>query len=114
MMRSALFPFLFQEEGKKITLISETDWLSVNRVELDNTLINGEEPDSSLYQTTEHTIKQTQNTINHADYFRYIRRNELCKVLNEEAGRYFTGEITAEKAAEYIQNRVSIYLAEQG
>lgn len=35
-------------------------------------------------------------------------------IVREEAMRYFTGEITAKQAAEYIQNRVSIYLAEQG
>ncbi|MBR5742949.1 MAG: extracellular solute-binding protein [Clostridia bacterium] len=40
--------------------------------------------------------------------------SEIGKVVKEEALRFFAGEITAEKAAEYIQNRVSIYLAEQG
>ena len=40
--------------------------------------------------------------------------SEICKVVREEGLRYLRGEITAEKAAEYIQNRVSIYLAEQG
>ncbi len=32
----------------------------------------------------------------------------------EEAERFFYGEITAKQTAEYVQNRVSIYLAEQG
>ena len=32
----------------------------------------------------------------------------------DEATRYLKGEITAEKAVEYIQNRVQIYLDEQG
>ena len=40
--------------------------------------------------------------------------SEIGKVFMEEGLRYLHGEITAEKAAEYIQNRVSIYLAEQG
>ena len=39
---------------------------------------------------------------------------DILFVVEDEAFRYFSGEITAEKAAEYIQNRVSIYLAEQG
>jgi len=34
--------------------------------------------------------------------------------MNEEAYRYFDGDITASQAAEYVQNRVSLYLAEQG
>ena len=40
--------------------------------------------------------------------------SEISKIVQEEGLRYLHGEITAEKAAEYIQNRVSIYLAEQG
>ncbi|MBR5743557.1 MAG: carbohydrate ABC transporter substrate-binding protein [Clostridia bacterium] len=48
-----------------------------------------------------------------ADHFGGGANWEIGKVVMEEAGRYFKGEITAEKAAEYIQNRVSIYLAEQ-
>ena len=33
--------------------------------------------------------------------------------MNEEAYRYFAGDITAAQAADYVQNRISIYLAEQ-
>ena len=40
--------------------------------------------------------------------------SEISKIVEEEGLRYLHDEITAEKAAEYIQNRVSIYLAEQG
>ncbi len=49
-----------------------------------------------------------------ADHYGSVGGTELNQVIEEEAKRYFSGEITAEKAAEYIQNRVSIYLAEQG
>ena len=35
-------------------------------------------------------------------------------VIWSELQPYLNGDITSEKAAEYIQNRVSIYLAEQG
>ena len=50
-----------------------------------------------------------------ADHYADITsNNELRSVINSEVNRYFAGELTAEKAAEYIQNRISIYLAEQG
>ena len=49
-----------------------------------------------------------------ADHYAVGSMTEIAKVVKEEALRFFAGEITAEKAAEYIQNRVSIYLAEQG
>ena len=51
--------------------------------------------------------------IGKADQFVYIH-SELHEVLTSEAYRFFAGEITAKQAAEYVQNRVSIYLAEQG
>ncbi|MBO4407457.1 MAG: hypothetical protein J5849_07125 [Clostridia bacterium] len=56
-----------------------------------------------------------RDLIQNADH--YIVRtgqNEIWRVIQEETTRYFKGEITAEKAAEYVQNRISIYLAEQG
>ncbi len=49
-----------------------------------------------------------------ADHFGGGANWEIGKVVVEEALRFFAHEITARKAAEYIQNRVSIYLAEQG
>ncbi|MBO4406468.1 MAG: hypothetical protein J5849_02100, partial [Clostridia bacterium] len=47
-----------------------------------------------------------------ADYYGML--GSVADIVKEEANRYFAGEVTAEKAAEYVQNRVSIYLAEQG
>ena len=47
-----------------------------------------------------------------ADY--YVMLGPVVDIVKEEANRYFAGEITAAQAAEYVQNRVSIYLAEQG
>ena len=58
--------------------------------------------------------EMTEEWIRKADVYMYTGENELCSVLEEEANRYFAGEITAKQAAEYVQNRVSIYLAEQG
>ncbi len=38
---------------------------------------------------------------------------DVQKIINEETQRFMNGEITAEKCAETIQNRVSIYLSEK-
>ena len=57
--------------------------------------------------------KLTEEWLGKADQIVYIA-SELHEVLTDEANRYFAGEITAKQAAEYVQNRVSIYLAEQG
>ena len=43
-----------------------------------------------------------------------MRSLPVADIIREEANRYFVGEVSDEKAAEYIQNRVSLYLAEQG
>lgn len=51
--------------------------------------------------------------IRSADEYRYWG-NELLDILKEEVDRYFSGDITAKQAAEYVQNRVQIYLDEQG
>ena len=39
--------------------------------------------------------------------------SRAADVMTEEAYRYFAGDITAKQAAEYAQNRISLYLAEQ-
>lgn len=55
---------------------------------------------------------RTWAMIRQADHFRYFR-NVVYDVMHEEASRYFAGDITLNQAADYIQNRVSIFLAEQ-
>ncbi|MBR6764407.1 MAG: hypothetical protein IKM13_11770 [Clostridia bacterium] len=50
---------------------------------------------------------------NHQSADHIIRGDVIMEIVNEEAASYFAGNIIAEKAADYIQNRVSIYLAEQ-
>ncbi|MBR6762314.1 MAG: hypothetical protein IKM13_01015 [Clostridia bacterium] len=54
----------------------------------------------------------TWDYIHSADHFRYSN-NELFSVMKEEAANYFGGLITAKQAAEYVQNRISLYLEEQ-
>ena len=55
---------------------------------------------------------RTWAMIRQADHFRYFR-NVVYDVMHEEASRYFAGDITLDQAADYIQNRVSLYLSEQ-
>ncbi|MBR4865775.1 MAG: hypothetical protein IKU11_03740, partial [Clostridia bacterium] len=57
--------------------------------------------------------EDTWKMIRQADHLAYYR-NAVYDVVMEEAYRYFKGEITAKQAAEYVQNRISLYLAEQG
>ena len=54
-----------------------------------------------------------ETALREADRFSYPI-NAVAEVILDEARRYFAGQITAEKAAEYIQNRVQLYLDEQG
>ncbi len=56
--------------------------------------------------------QMTWDFVSGADHLQYGVLVE--QIIEEELGAFFRGEITAEKAAEYVQNRVSIYLAEQG
>ena len=59
-------------------------------------------------------VRTTQEMIDRIDHISYGTQNVIYEVMYEEAARYFAGDITAKQAAEYTQNRVSIYLAEQG
>jgi hypothetical protein len=58
--------------------------------------------------------EKTRAMIEGAARFSSSYRDDVADIVEDEALRFFRGEITAEKAAEYIQKRVSIYLAEQG
>ncbi len=94
--------FVLIKDGKEAEPIRG---FSVNEQE-NRVILNDTGGSSDLLELTEEWIRS-------ADEYRYWR-SEVFDVVMEEGARYFAGEITAEKAAEYIQNRVSIYLAEQG
>ncbi len=73
----------------------------------------GEDTGIDYTPVTDQTVPMFRTLV--AGSYGYLyTENEIMKVMREEALRFFEGELTAEKAAEYIQNRVSIYLAEQG
>ena len=54
----------------------------------------------------------TWDYIEKADHLRYYE-SEISAVIRIEAHKVFSGFCTAEKAAENIQNRISLYLAKQ-
>lgn len=59
------------------------------------------------------TDEKSHAMITGVDHFADGLFGEVQNIMLEEAGRYFVGEISAEQAAEYIQNRVSLYLEER-
>ena len=78
-------------------------------------LVAGEIPTRDVIdEATEAWRTEIEEKILSADHWAVRSNSEYRKVMNEEVSRYFAGEITAEKAAEYIQNRISLMLAEKG
>lgn len=68
---------------------------------------------SYLLHRLEEDIAFVREAVSRADHLRFSE-GELYDVMMEETTRCFSGQITAKQAAEYIQNRVQLYLDEQG
>jgi len=85
----------------------------VNREAFEAKLFRGVEEAGDATPESEKEADAVRAAILSSDHF-YCRENPVYDVIAEEASRFFRGEITAAQAAEYVQNRVSIYLAEQG
>ncbi len=85
----------------------------VNREAFEAKLSRGVEEAEDASPEREKDADAVRAAILSSDHF-YCRENPVYDVIAEEASRFFRGEITAAQAAEYVQNRVSIYLAEQG
>ena len=73
---------------------------------------DGEDKETRL-PVEQRWYQDTWKMIRQADHLAYYR-NAVYDVVMEEAYRYFKGDITAKQAADYVQNRISLYLAEQG
>ncbi|MBE7000164.1 MAG: hypothetical protein E7428_08250 [Ruminococcaceae bacterium] len=124
----------FMEDVEEFTADSWASMISINREEADRYLkrnikaVENIEIDPSMSQETQEAMEEinealdmrqgveqylrTWEVIHQADHFQYFR-NEIYDVMQQEAGRYFDGDITLDQAADYIQNRISIFLAEQ-
>ncbi|MBQ2749900.1 MAG: extracellular solute-binding protein [Clostridia bacterium] len=90
---------------------------SINQAECEryvgrNLTWDGEDKETRLPRE-QRWYEDTWKIIRQADHLQH-NRNAITEVMNEEAYRYFAGDITAKQAAEYVQNRISLYLAEQG
>ncbi len=85
---------------------------SINREENERYLRSSRYTD--IEKLMDIAVRTTQEMIDRIDHISYGTQNVIYEVMYEEAARYFAGDITAKQAAEYTQNRVSIYLAEQG
>ena len=113
----------FPDEGISLWI---RDGFSINRDETDrylrrllNAYVDPEEnpKKKELAQlqnsmSGEEPYKTTWSYIHNADHFVYTE-NEIYEVMKKEAASYFSGTITAKQAADYVQNRISLYLAEQ-
>ncbi|MBE6998980.1 MAG: hypothetical protein E7428_02205 [Ruminococcaceae bacterium] len=96
--------------------IKQVDRFSINQAECEryvgrNLAWDGSNKEVRL-ALEQRKYEDTWNIIKQADHLQHFD-NAIFRVMNEEAYRYFDGEITAKQAAEYVQNRISIYLAEQ-
>ena len=90
---------------------------SINQAECEryvsrNLAWDGEDKETRL-PVEQRWYEDTWKIIRQADHLQFWR-NAVFDVMTEEAYRYFAGDITAKQAADYVQNRVSLYLAEQG
>jgi len=89
---------------------------SINQAECEryvgrNLSWDGEDKETRL-PLEQRRYEDTWQIIRQADHFQNYQ-NVIFDVMVEEAYRYFDGDITASQAAEYTQNRISLYLAEQ-
>ena len=93
-----------EEEVAKLSEESKRDRLTVNSTRRLARIHNA--------KCGEEQYEITWDYIESADHLAY-GSNELYDIMLEEANRYFAGQITAKQAAEYVQNRISLNLAEQ-
>jgi len=94
--------------------------------EYDTDPVTGEKkpvPVSSIWYGMEEEVLLYAMTQEEADLFMEIYENchnfysydqEITKLISEEAASFFDGQKTAEEAAKLIQDRVSLYVMEQG
>ena len=85
----------------------------VNKEAFEAKLLRGSGEAGDASSEKKKAADAVRTAIFESDHF-YCRENPVYEVIAEEASRFFRGEITAKQAAEYVQNRISIYLAEKG
>ena len=74
---------------------------------------SGDGPMIEIYAMTQEQYDTVKGLIESTN--RIMRYDEsLMEIINDETGAFFAGEKTAEETAQFIQNRVQLYMAEQG
>lgn len=68
-------------------------------------------PDINIYKAKDTDIYEIKQLIESVSG-RYIYNSTIRKIMDEEAEAYFENQKTAEQVADYIQNRVQLYLNE--
>ena len=74
----------------------------------------GDDAIARLKENSANTLTLTLEYAAAADHYADRSQSDVSKIVTEEAENYFKGNITVEKAVEYIQNRVMLMLEEQG
>ncbi len=93
---------------KALSTIDESAFIPVRKVFLEQCQALCKQNDLPVS-----TASSAANMIAFADHFYRTNLSPVAEIVTEEALRYFAGDISAEQAAKYIQNRVTLLLAEQ-
>ena len=76
-------------------------------------LLQGEGEIPDFYANTEENVEKLRELVALADRRFLPDQSVICQIIGEEIGWYNAGVLTAEQAAQKIQNRVQLYLDEQ-
>ena len=66
----------------------------------------------TVYKATQSDVNAIRTLVERADC-KYEYLTEIQDIINEEADYYFAGQKSVEEVMSLIQNRVSLYIAEQ-
>lgn len=99
------------------------EWRDYHGMELTRTGVDGKSENIMLGSIEEEDVKEVNDIIENAWYSPVYSINdlggdrdavnELYNIPDEEAQRYFNGEVSAEQCAEVLQDRLSTYLSEK-
>lgn len=107
-VKRSAFKKMAEEAMKPLTYTDENG----KEVEQDNVIYRGDEEIKipNMPQSYADEVEAYIDGIRVRNYY----DDQIYNILTEESSMYFSGDQTAEKAAEMIQSRASLYLSEQG
>ncbi|MBQ2750099.1 MAG: carbohydrate ABC transporter substrate-binding protein [Clostridia bacterium] len=101
-----------QNKIMEFSLEEEYDGISIRKSAMQK-LIDSERSSPDPKEQKIENMNQIIKIIEEADHLDINYCMQIANIALEEGKRYFSGSITASQAADYTQNRVSIFLAEQ-